>query len=197
MRSLLSLFIFTLTFTSCDNYQSADNEGLKIKKKNLKEVAFPIKVGSYSFDECYKDRVFSGMISIPQAQSKTDWVIASENNKPAWCFADSIHQKGVLFNGYCLSEIANQDHFLLSDTTYQIWDAMEDPISTDFKSCDSLFLIERNANGNFYSIGYHSFWLRPESESGRFNIVSVDQFSRRVQVRSVNPGNGYFIRFLK
>ena len=100
MRSLLSLFIFTLTFTSCDSYQSTDIEGLKIKKKNLKEVGFPIKVGSYSFDECYKDRMFSDMISIPQAQSKTDWVIASENNKPAWCFADSIHQIGVIFNGY-------------------------------------------------------------------------------------------------
>ena len=197
MRRLLSLFIFTLTFTSCDFIQSSDNELLKIKKKNLKEVGFPIKVGSYSFDECYKDCVFPGMISIPQAQSKTDWVMASENNKPAWCFADSIHQKGVLFNGYCLSEIANQDHFLLSDTTYQIWDAMEEPLSTDFKSCDSLFLIERNANGNFYSIGYHSFWLRPESKTGSFSIVSVDRFSRGVQVRPVNPGNGYFIRFLK
>ncbi len=113
MRSLLSLFIFTLTFTSCDNYQSSDNEGLKIKKKNLKEVAFPIKVGSYSFDECYKDRGFSGMISIPQAQSKTDWVIASENNKPAWCFADSIHQKGVLFNGYCLGNCKSRSFFII------------------------------------------------------------------------------------
>jgi hypothetical protein len=93
------------------------------------------------------------MISIPQAQSKSAWIMAAEMNKPAWCFADSIHQKGVLFNGYCLSQIEYQNHFLLSDTTYHIWDSMEETLSTDFKSCDTLFLIERNANCNLYSVG--------------------------------------------
>ena len=197
MRCLLSVFIFSLTFTSCKDTQSIDKEYLISKNKNREETVFPIRVGSFSFDDCYKECVLSGTTSIPQAQSKSAWVIAAENNKPAWCFVDSIHQKGVLFNGYCLSQIEYQNHFLLSDTTYQMWDAMEEPLSTDFKSCDSLFLIERNSNGNFYSIGYHSFWLRPESKTGSFSIVSVDRFSRGVQVRPVNPGNGYFIRFLK
>ena len=193
----MSVFIFILTVTSCKDNQSIDSQDLIRKNKNLEEAVFPIRIGSFSFDGCYKERVLSGMISIPQAQSKSAWIMAAKMNKPAWCFADSIHQKGVLFNGYCLSQIEYQNHFLLSDTTYHIWDSMEETLSTDFKSCDTLFLIERNANGNFYSIGYHSFWMRPESKTGSFNIVSVDQLSRGVQVRPVNPGNGYFIRFLK
>jgi len=197
MRCLMSVFIFILTITSCKDNQSIDSQDLILKNKNLEEAVFPIRIGSFSFDGCYKEPVLSGMISIPQAQSKSAWIMAAEMNKPAWCFADSIHQKGVLFNGYCLSQIEYQNHFLLSDTTYHIWDSMEETLSTDFKSCDTLFLIERNANGNFYSVGYHSFWMRPESKTGDFNIVSVDQLSRRVQVRPVNPGNGYFLRFLK
>ena len=192
--ALLSLFIFIIT--SCDSGKSSCNECIIEKKDSVYTTVFPIAIDTLSFALFYKTNELLGANPIIQAQSKSEWNAASKNKKPAWCYVDSLRKIGVLYNGYCLPEIEFENNFLLTDSVYKSLFEKETQ-SAIFDTCDSLFLVERNVNGNFYSVGYHSFWVRPEADSGDFNIISVNQRNREGQLRSVNPGNGYFIRLLK
>lgn len=188
--------MFTLTITSCVDTQDIDNVIVKNKKESVLTNELTLQIGPISFDKFYQTNKLYGARSISQAQSKVAWSKASKNKSAAWCYADSIGKKGVLYNGYALAAIEYQNNFLLPDSIYQ--ELFEKQAQTAiFESYDSLFLVERNANGNFYSLGYHSFWVRPESDSGGFNIISVNQSNANALLSPVNPGNGYFIRLLK
>ena len=92
--------------------------------------------------------------------------------------------------------IFQSDRFLSIDERSHINEKLASAQATqaDFESCDSLFLFERNANGNFYNLGYHSFWIPQNVETTIFKTFTVDVNTHLVSVNSVNPGNGYFIK---
>ena len=127
---------------------------------------------------------------------KSEWILAAKNKIGAWCYVDTLNKLGVLYNGYCLNNKAFQD-ILLADSIYQGFENNMQAKPDQIIDYDSLLMIERNANGNFYNLGYHSFWVGPEANSGNHKIISLDQSNGDIKLRSVNTGNGYFMRFLK
>ena len=149
-----------------------------------------------SFAGLYEKNQLDGLKSIPQAQSKAEWILAAKNKIGAWCYVDTSNKLGILYNGYCLNNKAFQD-ILLADSIYQGFENNMQAKPDQISDYDSLLMIERNANGNFYNLGYHSFWVGLEANSGNHKIISLDQSNGDIKLRSVNTGNGYFMRFLK
>ena len=196
MRCFAFLSILICIVTSCNNTES-------IKKQVVKNKIIPEKLGVgfldvdvISFAELYEKKQLDGLKSIPQAQSKAEWILAAKNKIGAWCYVDTSNKLGVLYNGYCLNNKAFQN-VLLADSIYQGFESKMQAKLDQINDYDSLLMIERNANGNFYNIGYHSFWVGPEVNSGNHQIISLDQSNGDIKLRTVNTGNGYFIRFLK
>jgi hypothetical protein len=168
MRSLAFFFIYMCIITSCDN-------------------------NNFFFDGSYQENEMNTSKKMIQAQSKMEWKYAAENKIPAWCYLDTLNTFAVLYNGYVLSELEQIDNYLLIDALNKKL-ASAQATQADFESCDSLFLFERNANGNFYNLGYHSFWIPQNVETTIFKTFTVDVNTHLVSVNSVNPGNGYFIK---
>ncbi len=196
MRCFAFLSILICIVTSCNNTESS-------KKQIIKNKIIPVKLGVglldvdvISFAGLYEKNQLDGLKSIPQAQSKAKWILAAKNKIGAWCYVDSSNKLGVLYNGYCLNNKAFQD-ILLADSIYQGFENNMQAKPDQISDYDSLLMIERNANGNFYNLGYHSFWVGPEANSGNHKIISLDQSNGDIKLRSVNTGNGYFMRFLK
>ena len=196
MRCFAFLSILICIVTSCNNTQSP-------KKQIVKNKIIPVKLGIglldvdvISFAGLYEKNQLDGLKSIPQAQSKAEWILAAKNKIGAWCYVDTSNKLGVLCNGYCLNNKAFQD-ILLADSIYQGFENNMQAKPDQISDYDSLLMIERNANGNFYNLGYHSFWVGPEANSGNHKIISLDQSNGDIKLRSVNTGNGYFMRFLK
>ncbi len=196
MRCFAFLSILICIVTSCNNTESS-------KKQIVKNKIIPVKLGIglldvdvVSFAGLYEKNQLDGLKSIPQAQSKAKWILAAKNKIGAWCYVDSSNKLGVLYNGYCLNNKAFQD-ILLADSIYQGFENNMQAKPDQISDYDSLLMIERNANGNFYNLGYHSFWVGPEANSGNHKIISLDQSNGDIKLRSVNTGNGYFMRFLK
>ena len=196
MRCFAFLSILICIVTSCNNTES-------IKKQVVKNKIIPEKLGVgfldvdvISFAELYEKKQLDGLKSIPQAQSKAEWILAAKNKIGVWCYVDTSNKLGVLYNGYCLNNKAFQN-ILLADSIYQGFESNMQAKLDQISDYDSLLMIERNANGNFYNIGYHSFWVRPEVNSGNHRIISLDQSNGDIKLRTVNTGNGYFIRLLK
>ena len=196
MRCFAFLSILICIVTSCNNTES-------YKKQIVKNKIIPVKLGIglldvdvVSFAGLYEKKQLDGLKSIPQAQSKAEWILAAKNKIGAWCYVDTSNKLGVLYNGYCLNNKAFQD-ILLADSIYQGFENNMQAKPDQISDYDSLLMIERNANGNFYNLGYHSFWVGPEANSGNHKIISLDQSNGDIKLRSVNTGNGYFMRFLK
>lgn len=196
MRCFAFLSILICIVTSCNNTES-------IKKQVVKNKIIPEKLGVgfldvdvISFAELYEKKQLDGLKSIPQAQSKAEWILAAKNKIGVWCYVDTSNKLGVLYNGYCLNNKAFQN-ILLADSIYKGFKSNMQAKLDQISDYDSLLMIERNANGNFYNIGYHSFWVGPEVNSGNHQIISLDQSNGVIKLRTVNTGNGYFIRLLK
>ncbi|MEJ6685979.1 MAG: hypothetical protein QNK70_01715 [Crocinitomicaceae bacterium] len=197
MRLVALLFLFISINTSCNDSQIIDNKVIINNKVESIEDRVPLRIDPISFDRFYQSAELYGTKSIPKAQSNVAWRAASKNKKAAWCYVDCLNKRGVLYNGYCLADIEHQNNYLLADSIYQRFQNHLLFPKAQLGDCDSLFLVERNANGNFYNLGYHSFWVRRKGVSGDFSVVSVNHSNADVQVSAVDPGNGYFIRLLK
>ena len=185
-----------LIITSCNNRKSIENEVVIIEKVRASLEVSALDVGRVSFAGLYDENQIKGSNSILQAQSKSEWISAAENKIGAWCYVDSVNKIGVLFNGYCLKNSAFKNEFL-TDSLCKYFEKNMRVNPTFLADYDSLLMIERNANGNFYNLGYHSLWLVSETNSGVYHSMSVDQSNGDVYLKHVNPGNGYFIRLLK
>jgi hypothetical protein len=196
MRCFAFLSILICIVTSCNNTDSSKKQ--VIKKEIIPEILGVglLDVDVISFAGLYEKKQLDGLKSIPQAQSKAEWILAAKNKIGAWCYVDTSNKLGVLYNGYCLNNKAFQD-ILLPDSIYQGFENNMQAKPDQISDYDSLLMIERNANGNFYNLGYHSFWVGPEANSGNHKIISLDQSNGDIKLRSVNTGNGYFMRFLK
>ena len=196
MRCFAFLSILICIVTSCNNTDSSKKQ--VIKKEIIPEILGVglLDVDVISFAGLYEKKQLDGLKSIPQAQSKAEWILAAKNKIGAWCYVDTSNKLGVLYNGYCLNNKAFQD-ILLPDSIYQGFENNMQAKPDQIFDYDSLLMIERNANGNFYNLGYHSFWVGPEANSGNHKIISLDQSNGDIKLRSVNTGNGYFMRFLK
>lgn len=196
MRYFAFLSILICIVTSCNNSESSKKQ--VIKKEIIPEtlgVGF-LDIDVISFAGLYEKNQLDGLNSIPQAQSKAEWILAAKNRIGAWCYVDTSNKLGVLYNGYCLNNKAVQN-ILLADSIYQGFENNMQAKPDQISDYDSLLMIERNANGNLYNLGYHSFWVESDANSGNHYIISLDQSNGDIKLRSVNAGNGYFIRLLK
>ena len=188
--------IFMFIITSCEYNEITEKQ---VVVNHVIPVSLGVRtldIDTFSFVGLYEENQINGSNSIPQAQSKSEWILAAKNKIGVWCYVDSLNKSGVLYNGYCLNNEAFQN-ILLADSIYQGFENIMQTKSEQLENYDSLLMIERNANGNLYNLGYHSFWVWPEASSGTNHIISVDQINGDIKVRPVNPGNGYFIRLLK
>ena len=196
MRYFAFLSISIFIITSCNYSESVEKQIISTDLKPVSLEVSTLDIAAFSFAGLYEENQMNGSNSIPQAQSKSEWILAAKNKIGAWCYVDTSNKLGVLYNGYCLNNEAFQN-ILLSDSIYQGFENTIQAKSEQLRNYDSLLMIERNSNGNFYNLGYHSFWVAPEANSRNNHIISVDQINGDIQVRPVNPGNGYFIRLLK
>ena len=196
MRCFAFLSILICIVTSRNNTESSKKQ--VIKKEIIPEtlgIGF-LDIDVISFAGLYEKNQLDGLNSIPQAQSKAEWILAAKNRIGAWCYVDTSNKLGVLYNGYCLNNKAFQN-ILLADSIYQGFENNMQAKPDQISDYDSLLMIERNANGNLYNLGYHSFWVGSDANSGNHYIISLDQSNGDIKLRSVNAGNGYFIRLLK
>ena len=196
MRCFAFLSFFIFIFTSCNNNKSIENEVFINQKERASLEVSALDVGRVSFARLYDENQIKGSNSITQAQSKSEWISAAENKIGAWCYVDSVNKIGVLFNGYCLKNSAFKNEFS-ADSLFKYFEKNMRVNPTLLADYDSLLMIERNANGNFYNLGYHSLWLVSEINTGVYHSMSVDQSNGDIYFKHVNPGNGYFIRLLK
>jgi hypothetical protein len=193
MRSLAFFFIYMCIITSCDNNQIIEKKNVTNNESPSRGTSFQFCIDNFFFDGSYQENEMNTSKKMIQAQSKMEWKYAAENKIPAWCYLDTLNTFAVLYNGYVLSELEQIDNYLLIDALNKKL-ASAQATQADFESCDSLFLFERNANGNFYNLGYHSFWIPQNVETTIFKTFTVDVNTHLVSVNSVNPGNGYFIK---
>ena len=101
MRCFAFLSIIICIVTSCHNYESSKKQVVKNKiTPETLGVGF-LDVDVISFAELYEKKQLDGLKSIPQAQSKAEWILAAKNKIGAWCYVDTSNKLGVLYNG-CL-----------------------------------------------------------------------------------------------
>ena len=197
MRYFAFLSISIFIITSCNYSESVEKQIISTDLKPVSLEVSTLDIAAFSFASLYEENQMNGSNSIPQAQSKAEWILAAKNKIGAWCYIDTLDKLGVLYNGYSIANIAFTNNVLLADSIYQGFENTMQAKSEQLRNYDSLLMIERNSNGNFYNLGYHSFWVGTESNSGTNHIISVDQINGDIKVSPVNPGNGYFIRLLK
>ena len=197
MRYFAFLSIYIFIITSCNYSESVEKQIISTDLKPVSLEVSTLDIAAFSFAGLYEENQMNGSNSIPQAQSKAEWILAAKNKIGAWCYIDTSDKLGVLYNGYSIANMAFTNNVLLADSIYQGFENTMQAKPEQLRNYDSLLMIERNSNGNFYNLGYHSFWVGPESNSGTNHIISVDQINGDIKVRPVNPGNGYFIRLLK
>jgi len=197
MRSFAFLSIYIFIITSCNYSESVEKEFVSTYLIPESLEVSTLDIATFSFAGLYEENQMNGSNSIPQAQSKAEWILAAKNKIGAWCYIDTLDKLGVLYNGYSIANIDFTNNVLLADSIYQGFENTMQAKSEQLRNYDSLLMIERNSNGNFYNLGYHSFWVGTESNSGTNHIISVDQINGDIKVSPVNPGNGYFIRLLK
>ena len=197
MRYFAFLSISIFIITSCNYRESVEKQIISTDLKPVSLEVSTLDIAAFSFAGLYEENQMNGSNSIPQAQSKAEWILAAKNKIGAWCYIDTLDKLGVLYNGYSIANIAFTNNVLLADSIYQGFENTMQAKSEQLRNYDSLLMIERNSNGNFYNLGYHSFWVGTESNSGTNHIISVDQINGDIKVSPVNPGNGYFIRLLK
>ena len=197
MRYFAFLSTYVFIITSCNHIESVEKEFISDDLMRPSLEVGTLDIAAFSFAGLYEENQMNGSNLIPQAQSKAEWILAAKNKIGAWCYIDTLDKLGVLYNGYSIANIAFTNNVLLADSIYQGFENRMRAKSDQLRNYDSWLMIVRNLNGNFYNLGYHSFWVGPESNSGTNHIISVDQINGDIKVRPVNPGNGYFIRLLK
>ena len=189
----LSLFIFL----SCGD---GDQSTSKNPKSDLSSVEVPMPLFSEEvvFNDAFiTEKSFSNGDPILQAQSKVSWVKAAREEKPAWCYADSIKKQGVLYNGYCLQDerkLISNDRFMneIEGALFSSGFDASSVVESD------LYLTERNYLGGFYNLGFHNIWLEQSgTDLGKNYVLSYNPTRALVQLRKSHPGNGYYIRTLK
>ena len=188
--AFLSIYVFIIT--SCNHSESVEKEFVSTDLIRVPLEVSTLDIAAFSFAGLLK-KSNEWFKSIPQAQSKADDFSRGAALRLVLLWAP----RQAEFYTMAVLQDAGMNNFLLADSIYQDFENTMQAKSEQLRNYDSLLMIERNSNGNFYNLGYHSFWVGPESNSGTNHIISVDQINGDIKVRPVNPGNGYFIRLLK
>lgn len=189
---LIALFVF-----SCGADVANESKNKKITEVNA-EIPMPLYSDNMVFaDEFIIAKNFSNGDAILHAQSKADWTDAAENGIPAWCYIDTVHKQGVLYNGYCVTDgrELSEDLNYLNEVDAAVFCSVFDAPEVEEVP---IYTTERNYQGNFYILGFQNIWVKGNNkDSGMKYVLSYHPSRAQVQLRKAHPGNGYFIRTLK
>ena len=194
---LLYFGLIVFFSSSCGAEAANESENKKITKVKA-DLPVPLHSDDMVFaDEFVIAKKFSNGDNILHAQSKADWADAAKNGTPAWCYVDSIHKQGVLYNGYCITDERNitADIIYLNEVDAAVFCRVFEAPEVDELD---LYITERNYQGNFYNLGFQNIWIKDTNkDSGMKYVLSYHPSRAQVQLRRAHPGNGYFIRTLK
>jgi hypothetical protein len=198
MRNVL-LFISVVLFVSCG---AEKTEKTREVPKSLKSVEKPLPISSEKFafeDEVITLQKFSNGDVILHAQSKDLWNKAAKEKTPAWCYVDTVHKFGVLYNGFCVTDKRGmgKDLIFMDEVQGALFSNNTKANSTD-KDEAEIYVAERNYLGNFYYLGFHNIWLKQTGmDVGKGYVLSCKHKDGSIKLRRAHPGNGYYIRTLK
>jgi len=147
-----------------------------------------------------KSTCFLNGDSMLQCTTKQAWINAGNNKVAAYCRVDVGHGDSlVLFNYYAFTDkrgLAEAGNLLTNEQAKEIVNVLKNqPVDINqFFKTD--YCIERNYLGNFYNLGFISYWLKEDAVTKPL-ALTLDTRGKGHRIAEAHPGNGFFILSIK
>ena len=188
---LLILTCLLFLFSCGENKPSGQNkEDTTIVKKAIKInglVVQPIMLSAITFLNGDK---------IPFAKTNIDWKKAIALGQPAWCYADKLNEKGILYNYYAVCDkrgIQKDTYKLTPQKALKLLAVKELKWNKFFDVNDCA---EKGLMGNVYNLNYLNLWIQDTLIQGQemnSPCFIIDYKTNKTYIKNINKGNGFHL----
>jgi hypothetical protein len=133
---------------------------------------------------------------IPFARTTNDWKKAIAIGQPAWCYADTLNKKGILYNYYAVCDkrgIQKDENKLTPQKAAKLVAAKEIKWNQFFDMNDCA---EKGPMGNVYNLNYLNLWIQDTliQDQGKLSpCLIIDYKTNGISIKNVNKGNGFHL----
>ncbi len=133
---------------------------------------------------------------IPFARTKNDWKKAITLGQPAWCYADTLNNKGILYNYYAVCDkrgIQRKRDKLTPQKAEKLLVAKEIKWNKCFERNDCA---EKGLMGNIYNLNYLNLWIQDTliQNQGKLSpCLVIDYKTNKIKIKNINKGNGFHL----
>jgi hypothetical protein len=133
---------------------------------------------------------------IPFARTNNDWKKAIALGQPAWCYADTLNNKGILYNYYAVCDkrgIQKDENKLTPQKAAKLLAAKEIKWNQFFEMIDCA---EKGLMGNIYNLNYLNLWIQDTLIQGQGKLspcLIIDNKTNEINIKNVNKGNGFHL----
>jgi hypothetical protein len=195
----LASFLILTSLFSCQNDKKSSGNVVESQQQSEFHTDFQTAQFETQFSEV---KCFMNGDSILHAQNATEWKIACNDKKPAWCYADEKNKNGLLYNYYALSDkrgiIPNQKKL-----TLKIAEKLKNELVHRKKEWTLEFVdqsyVQRAFNGRNYNLKFVQFWIFNEEHmsDNQAQIMVWDLKLKKFTIELASVNNGYRIWLLK
>ena len=133
---------------------------------------------------------------IPFARTTNEWKKAIAIGQPAWCYADTLNKKGILYNYYAVCDkrgIQKDENKLTPQKAAKLVAAKEIKWNQFFDMNDCA---EKGPMGNVYNLNYLNLWIQDTliQDQGKLSpCLIIDYKTNGISIKNVNKGNGFHL----
>lgn len=133
-------------------------------------------------------------LSLLYCADKAAWQQAALQQQPAWCYQDTVHRRGILYNYYAVSQplVLPPGRQLLGATEATALVAALGPQKSGLRAFFPEGLcMERNYLGNYYNLQFANYWV------ANGTALVLDTQKGTAHLSKPHPGNGYRLLLCK
>jgi hypothetical protein len=126
--------------------------------------------------------------SLRYCADKAAWQQAALQQQPAWCYQDTVHRRGILYNYYAVIQplVLPPGWQLLGATEAATLVAALGPPKSGLQAFFPEGLcMERNYLGNYYNLQFANYWV------ANGTALVLDTQKGTAHLSKPHPGNGY------
>ena len=191
---IISIVCLLFLFSCGEKKPSSQNID---KVATVKKVKKPIEINGLVIQPNMVSVVtFLNGDKIPFAKTANDWKKAIALGQPAWCYADTINIKGILYNYYAVCDkrgIQKDGNKLTPQKAAKLVAAKEIKWNQFFEMIDCA---EKGPMGNIYNLNYLNLWIQDTLIQGQGKLspcLIIDNKTNEINIKNVNKGNGFHL----
>ena len=133
---------------------------------------------------------------IPFARTTNDCKKAIAIGQPAWCYADTLNNKGILYNYYAVCDkrgVQKEGNKLTHQKATILLGAQEIKWNQLFDMNDCA---EKGPMGNIYNLNYLNLWIQDtliQDQEKLSPCLIIYYKTNEINIKNVNKGNGFHL----